>query len=133
MKAMELKPAAELRQGKEWAGMESDIAKHEELLRRARELMSWEPEGREEDVSNVDKRYNDVVSTVKEINTLAEAVQKKVEAVERGEVQFYGWDPMQVAPKNKEQADDYYEERHSAQTFSWGIKGSSGPYRSEKI
>lgn len=105
MKALELKPAAELRQGKAFAGMENDIAKHEELLRRARELMSWEPEGREEDVSNVDKRYDDVVSTVKELNTLAEAVQKKVEAVERDEVQFYGWDPMQVEPKNKEQAD----------------------------
>jgi len=105
MRSIELQPAPELREEAGFAGMEYDIEKHEDLLNRARELMAWKPEGRQEDISDAEKRYSEALSIAQEINSLAEEERRKIAQVERSDVQFYGWGIGQIAPNSKKQID----------------------------
>lgn len=132
MRKIQLKPVPEMREEAKFAGIEYDIERHKELLDRAGEIMAWEPEGRQEDIHGAEERTSEVLSIAKEIDRLSEEEQRKIDQVENGDVQFYGWRPGQIAPNSKEQIDALLKRGIRPKIFS-GTDKSLESYLKEKV
>lgn len=93
--------APQMRKGPEWGGLEDDLAKYQKLEQRAHEVQSWEPEGVPEDVNAVNTHRDTLEGILQELEALGKDTRAKIEAVEKCQVQCYGWHPLQIRPTDR--------------------------------